>query len=645
MSKALRTALLAFRAKLDEQGRAKRQARVERLKQQEEKGAPTGMLRNFQMAADVQALVADIRAAAARDLGAYQPRNVAAPEGVPAPKPPAPAPGHFAAALRQQVAAALQPPDADEGPAAHFDRVLSTEIAALSEDGVLLGKVGGAFVPKLRNAQQAFASQRHGDVATILKSALRNEPHNSVLLFVTSQFLYFMANHGQPDALPEARDLAQKAITANERLPDARLMLYRYLCVATEAGHDPARALGWMREHRMLQPQAMQQGGLAVMEAMPLKLWAIVAGFDPALWGEVEFSALKAMVLHVVGGAALYLGLLRPVLADAALNGNTPPPALEEIEKAVAVVYGHYQDIAPALEKLPAQHQARGALPPWVVRARYMALLAGAAPRPTFDQMLLNISISGDNFKPGGYPEGEVMAALGEPGIHYWRLWTLSVTVAKELRQGYFLPAAEALEDNALMADCDGLLALLQQAEQALVKPAVWADIKPWMIRWQLEHLLAAGTGSNHPRERFAPSGGPLSLCYRQWAQPGAQGILASEILLHTARAGGFADMNEVLAAFEGAYRLLDDPAHGLVATQKRALKAAQDQNPKRFGSMYIDDGGMSGSQMMMVLLPLLLIGGIGLIVMGTRNMGQAVGLSLALAGFVGVAMIGMSRK
>ena len=103
--------------------------------------------------------------------------------------------------------------------------------------------------------------------------------------------------------------------------------------------------------------------------------------------------------------------------------------------------------------------------------------------------------------------------------------------------------------------------------------------------------------------------------------------------------------MLEAVAAFDGAARLMDDPNHGIRATQKRALQLAKQQNPDKYSSMQMmGDSGMGG-QALMALLPLLLLGGVVAIFGMSKNIGQALGLSLALAGIVGVLMLGLARK
>src|SRR5262249_6494695 len=142
-----------------------------------------------------------------------------------------------------------------------------------------------------------------------------------------------------------------------------------------------------------------------------------------------------------------------------------------------------------------------------------------------------------------------------------------------------------------LFSQAEELLALLHAKEQSLIRHELWRDLQPWMNHWQMEHLLAAGAGSSRPRLRFAPKLPPYSTYYRKWREPSPSAVLASEVIAGAARRGAFASLFEVQAAFEGAWRLLNDPAHGLVMAQRRALAAAKQADPARFGGASLEIG------------------------------------------------------
>lgn len=664
MSRELVKALVALRQSIDNNANARRDTKLAVLRG--EGGAPTANLRSLQMGADTLQLVQAIQAAAAYDVQVFKPvvefglpdvtpQQVSSPGGLAAPSGgvamPNLAQGHpsYVAGTLAHIMPVLQPlPQPTDMPAnlppasRHMLALFVDEIRQVSDAaGTVSGAVGGAFLPKLKNALSAFQTQRYGDVQTILKSALRNEPHNPVLLFLLTQFLYFMVSNGHKEVLPEARDNAQKAMNFNDKVTPEKLLFYRYYCVAGEMLHDPARALGWMREHGLLHVTPMKTaGGLGAHNGLLVKAWAMLAQTDVELWSELEFNQLYELALDVVGGGFLFVALFRTKMMDAAMTRKEPFPRLQEIDIALAQAFQNYQTLAPHLDKVQETTSAM----PWLVRQHYFTLIGRAGPKPLFDHVLLHIALNGAHWGQG-YPDNELRSGLGDPHASYWRLWALSVCPGGEVHAGQPLDATEAVEDKMLIPACEQALALLRAAENALIKHEIWEDLKPWLIRWQMDHVLAAGTGNSHPREGFMPKQPMLRALYRKWSQPQPTGLLASELIHASAQRGAFASMGEVLAAFEGAVRLIDDPNHGLVATQKRALAAAKQQNPAKFGGMSVGGEGLGAGQVMTLLVPIMLLGGMVGVITLSKNMGQAIGLSLALAGFAGVALLGTAKK
>jgi hypothetical protein len=262
------------------------------------------------------------------------------------------------------------------------------------------------------------------------------------------------------------------------------------------------------------------------------------------------------------------------------------------------------------------------------------------APVPAFDHVLLHASLNGQTVR-SGYPDQHLRVALEDPHISYWKLWVGCLSPDRETRLGHLLPVADTVDDHEFLGELDELTLALRALEAKLVKP-MWAEIQHWLPRWQLDHLLALGTGSNKPRSRFAPALPPYSSYYRRWSEPTPSGILPSEMILENAQRGGFASLFEAQAALEGGARLVIDPVHGLIAAQKRALEAAKKANPAKFSHLNHDIGG--GRVFKGLFLMGLLGGGIALSMHLTENAGQAIGLSLVLAGFVGILAVQMAK-
>ncbi|MFZ2586991.1 MAG: hypothetical protein WAZ18_02535 [Alphaproteobacteria bacterium] len=648
MSKELMVALTDLREKTEALAEQRRAARLQFMK---EGGASGATLATFQMAGDVAAWVRHVKDLIEHDVGVYPPLvEFGLPEGE-LPKPvvstePAPTRGFVAQHMAHMgvISRPLYQGQGNEALPRGVRQLMAFITAEVNEVGVEAAAFSGgsgAYLNKLKNVLAAFQSQRYGDVHTVLKSILRNDPHNPMVLFLMAQFLYFMVSNGHKEMLPEAREITPKAMHLNEKLSTDKLAAYRYWCVVAEMAHDPARAMGWIREHGLLHVAPMKsEAGLWAGQGIGLKAWALMAKVDVALWSEAEFEMLKELVLDVVGGGMVYMALLRGRLQEASLGRKDPFPHIPEIEQALTRMYTKYMEVAPALTLMMDNETSV----PWLVRQRYFQAIKQAAGKPMFDHVLLHVAVNGEHWA-AGYPDAELHAALADPNTSYWRMWALTLGEKGEGFAARPLDAAEALQDASLFGDFNRVLDVLRAQEQQRIKHEVWNEVKPWLIRWQMDHLLAAGTGNSHPREALMPKAPLLRVLYRRWSQPQASGYVASEMIFHTAQHGAFAGVNEVLAALEGAYRLLDDPNHGLVATQKRALQAAKQQNPGQFGALSMGGDGLGSGAVLGMLLPVVLLGGVGAVFMLSKNMGQAIGLSLALAGFAGVALLGAAKK
>lgn len=524
-------------------------------------------------------------------------------------------------------------------PARHCLAFMSHELAVMTEEQTQKGAVPPALMAKLKQAVNAFAESRISDTITLLRNALNGDPHNHCLLAILSQVLYFVAAR-ERTVLPEAREVAQKSLIFSDKIRPQQLELYRYLAIVTELAFDPARTMDWLRESRLLDPAVMcTKDGLLVSEGLRLRAWAILAQIPVSLWTENEFHAVKHLMTHAVGGGALYLVWFRGMLVEANTISKLPLPDVEEMERMIFTSLAFHEESSLALRQLPLRNSPF----PWFLRARYMNTFAQLVQIPNFDQVLCMIALSGQAHMENVFPDNELCTLLDDPSLSYWNTWALVLTPFKDVRQPYLMPAEETVRDASLLTSCDTLLAALQEAEKQRVKANLWEDLKPWMTRWQLEHLLAAGTGSNKPRSRFTPNLIPYTHFYRRWQDPLPISPLASEVIAETARRGCFASLFEIIAAFEGAARLLDDPVHGLVPGQKRALEAAKRNNPSRFPAVSADFAPQ-GSNFLLFLLPVGTLGAVAAIIEMSANWSQAIGLMLALAGLAGVIALNIKK-
>lgn len=520
--------------------------------------------------------------------------------------------------------------------------LLLAELNYLMQENGQRPMMAAGVLLKVKQSVQAFLDGRTNDTVTLLKNALHTDPHNHSILTILSQILYYQATRGVQNSLPEARDYAQRSTIYSEKHKPSQLGFYRYLAIVTERSFGPERAMEWLRETGMLSinPLLKASDGILTERGLYLRAWYLLSGIPVDLWQDVELNSIKDLVTKVIGGAAIYMVWLRGPLLAAISLGKTTMPVVEEIERLLQTAQLSFSENANALKQLPLTTSDK----PWLLRVRFLNAVVQVAPVPYFDQTMCQVALDGQGWNEGGNPDPELRATIGLREISYWRLWALVLTPFKDIKQPYLMPAEETIHDGDLLASCDQLLTTLITAEKQLIKTHLWEDLKPWLVRWQLEHLLAASTGSNKPRSRFAPSLPPYTTLYRIWQEPPASGLLPSEIIIENARRGAFASMFEIIASLEGANRLIIDPVHGLVASQKRALMAANRYNPKKFKPVSAEFGGSTGSGILMLAMPVAGLGLVAAIFSFSANWGQALGLTLALAGVAGVVALNLKK-
>ncbi len=652
MSSSLRHALVSFKEQLERRQQDRRTDRIAKTRaEQEMEPLPPVPLA---ASGDVRAFFGRVKTTVDADCGRYLQETVVNAEevqGKEAAETPVAANIHVAPGVHVQAiweqwsrCEALVPNtfDPTAGAPNLCAALLMSEIAYLMQENSQKPIMPGGMLMKVRQSVQAFLDGRTNDTVTLLKNVLHNDPHNHSVLMILSQVLYYLAARGTNNVLPEARDFAQRSTIYSDKLRPSQLALYRYLALATERGFGPERTMEWLRDTGMLQVGTMAESndGIMVERGIGLRCWYLLSTIPVELWQDSELLAIKDLVTKVIGGAAVYMAWIRgPLLAAASLS-KTPLPHIDEIEELLQSALVSFNENANAMRQMPLTSSDK----PWMLRVRFLNAVVQVAPVPQFDQAMLQVALDGKGWNEGNSPDPELRATLGLREVSYWRLWALVLTPFKDVRQPYLLPAEETLNDSDMLAACDQLLMTLGNSEKALIKAHLWEDLKPWMVRWQLDHLLAASTGSNKPRSRFAPSLPPYTSLYRIWQEPPISALLPSEIIVENARRGAFASLFEIQAAIEGAMKLIADPVHGLVASQKRALTAANRYNPKKFGSVSTEFGSSGGSGIIMLLMPVGVLGLVAAVVTFSANWGQALGLILALGGIAGVIALNVKK-
>jgi hypothetical protein len=493
---------------------------------------------------------------------------------------------------------------------------------------------------KLNQVQQTLLASRLSDARTLLKKLQLNDPYNQVINFLVSQLEYLHVGMGQKGSLPEARNQAIHSFTSTDRISPNQINYYRYSAMVNELNHSPERALEWLRDSGMLKPELLQQeDGLTALGGQLLMAWVILSNIPANLWQDTEISAINQLVTEVSGGAFIYLALLREPLLRETSTRKTPIANVSSIETSLQIAWFIYQEQAKSANILKDVPQD----PPWLIKVRYGQTLLSCLSFPSFDQILLNIALSGIQFLKTN-PTHALQQQLEDRSVFYWRLWALTLATQNEKRQSHLIPFNEMQEDLKLAESVEKIMQQLRTYEQSFIHTETWDDLKPFMTQWSLDHLLAAGTGSNKPRIDFAPTLTPYNTLYARWSNPAVKGIMASEIILGSAAKGAFASWFEVLAAIEGGARLVGDPYHGLKQGQKNALAHARQQDPEKFAHIHLlDKNAINPLQMAGVAV--FMAGGSWASLVYTANWGQAIGMLLAVCGVSGMLFVYLVNK
>lgn len=630
MNSAFNKLLATLQSHLERAQKDKREDRqIHRRNEQD--GAHTQVETLPPLTGDSQMLASDLTRLTQSDT----PPPAASAEQPAPPQPVFAATSPFIHTIRAEWSALLETPPSSQS-LAHILADLKNLLETVQNDPTLLQAVGAMAIQRLKTAAQALENERVGDTITVLKTALRADPHNTLVLFTLSQLEYAMAATGQSNALPEAREHAQKASFNTEKIPAVILTRIRLKNVIAESAFDTQRATDMLRDYGLLQPSLMRhKEGLMAFEGMALYAWVLAAHLGTGDWKEGDFENLASLAHSVVGGAWVYLAFYRAQLVGST-GAARLSPAIQTLENSLMQAAQAYAELAQGFTNFAAMRET-----PWVVRNRYLAILQTCASTPAFDHVLLHIALDGSGHKNEVYPDAELRAALHTKGIPYWRQWAVSLASARENRQPHAMPFNEAAYDASLPEHASSLLLELQNAERSFIDATIWNDILPWMPRWSMEHLLAAGTGSSKARLRFTPSLMPYSHFYRIWNEPLPSQTMPSEIILQTAQNGAFGSFHEVVAAFHGAARLLTDPEHGLKKTQMKALALAKQQQPDKFRHMSFTDQNGGKHIGVLLVVGLLVIGTVAAFTLST-NLAAAFGLMLALFGVSGVLLVAM---
>lgn len=451
--------------------------------------------------------------------------------------------------------------------------VLYTELDYATENMASLG-YSLAAVNKMKSVVESIAVGRLSDALTVLRTAKKNFPNNRSLAFMVSQVYFYKVAQGASELLPEARSEAKKASLYAEEVNKDQLMQYRYAYVLHESNYDQARAMHLIREYYLLNPESLTESrGLGVHDGVHLKTWVLVSMMDPSHLTNYEVESIATIAKTGISGVNFYLNIIRPfVLPRLSDKDDAVVAPLKDIELMIAKSYHKYNQL---VQEIQQNYNEEMDLQPasqyiWTLENRYLSQLLKAAPLPKFDEIYLYTSLDAKRHSEDVYPN-KAMPAMGLPKVNYWRVWSLAITAEEGKGSNRTLPVQNIVPHAEIYRQFDRMLETLTAFEKEVIPDEKWEVIQPYMPDYEYGIFIHIAAGA----DAFQVPDNPYYLnFYRSWVTHKPRGPLPSQLILQMAENGHFISPHEVVAAFQGVYRVMTDEVHGLKARAKAALKA-----------------------------------------------------------------------
>lgn len=437
-----------------------------------------------------------------------------------------------------------------------------------------------AIIQKIEKAMSALASDRLHDTLLILKDAKRDDPHNRHIAFILSQALYFKVHQGQTALLPQAREEAKKSCVFTEKFDELRLLQYRYHYAVAEFAVSKERCIEMLREYFLLSPESIiSKEGLRAHACIHLKAWLLLSELPIKFWDNFEYTSLLNLIRHTCGGTVLYVYLFRgKLIEDIQAKDKNIYPDFYELEQGICLSIERYGSITAPITKIESQIDQSL---PWTLYQRYLGLFLSYAPTPSWDEIMLNVSLDGRGYETAGFPDKQNKGS-GLINFSYWGTWAHSLTPYQDIYTPHILPTLKIAEELAITKELDKLLKELEDFEVHLFPDTDEYDLvlihMPSYAYKSFMQLSSVGASTfRAPREQF------FTPYYRSWCtnEP-MPSPLPSEIVRAQAEKGGFISLEEAVGFFDGAVRILPDKTHGLKARINNVLEYMKKQEAQK---------------------------------------------------------------
>lgn len=472
-----------------------------------------------------------------------------------------------------------------------------------------------AIVQKLDKAHAFVGANRMGDALNILHRLKKDAPNNRAVSFITSQTAYFMSRSGMTQHLSEAREEGKKACLLGDGIDEGRLHKYRYSFIMSEAHYSTEKVLPKMREFYLLSPESlMGKDGYNAHNAYHFKSLLFLTKVPATEWTSYERQTVIEFAYNNIGGALLYIALFRPLILDHVIDGKKDFEIFAKLEEDLQYAFIQYSNCVNVLqENFTSEGRSINAGKYfWTVRSRYLQNFLNAASLPHFDTVLSNISLNGRRM----YQEGPTVQSLKDNGLSeeiYWNIWARKVTPVADLHREDAIPDAIVLKESNLLSKYEEALAELQQAEKELTATPKWEPSQPFIIKFDYSKLIEQATGKASSINTRSPSSNIFKPYYQLWNGLTEPEILPSDLVLRTARNGGFDNLDEIQDLFDGIAMVLEDDLQGMKARidsayQKYLRHKAEEEGSSSLEILNLQDHFKEYWWLYLVVVPLAFI-------------------------------------
>jgi hypothetical protein len=441
---------------------------------------------------------------------------------------------------------------------------------------------------RIKKAMQNVAQDRIGDAIVILRNGRKDDPNNKLMAFTLSQLLYHRCQEGHAENLPEAREEAKKSCSFDERYPQEKLTFFRYQHVASEMAFSKERAQELLREYYLIGADTlMGEEGLKLHRWHHLKALVLLSRLPVEFWSPYEVECVHALAEQVIGGALIYLRFFRPLVLQKLATEDAEYQRFHATEHALRLVYLRHR---AATDDLRTHFTPDGTPndPParlWTVASRFLTTFMQNSPLPAFENLLANTSLDGRHNKPAKAVDARLHAA-GLHDVAFWPTWIMKTSHDPALYNDGALPDKAVRREVKLLKEFDTLLATLKAWEAPFVGDEKWEKAKLYLAPLPHEKLLELGTGQPLGGLAFGSGDAVYKNYYKGWSSVIEDEILASDDILRRAEAGVFWGVDEIIATFDGAQRVMEDPLVGLQSRVRAGYRKYVQNREKGGGTL-----------------------------------------------------------